>query len=360
MVMRKHQRYFPIYASDAPDAPLLPYFITVANGPVNEEAVVQGNQAVLRARFEDATFFYTEDLKTTLEQLVPRLQGTMFQQQLGTLLDKTNRVHALITPLAPALGLGDAQDTAATVARLARADLASSTVMEMTALAGVMGRHYALKQGLGEEIAQGVFESVLPRQAGDVLPSSPAGILGAIADRVDSLVGLFAAGCAPTASADPYGLRRIAYGMLQVWLWVGGWVGGWVGFMGVLGVCVTGVYCVCNVVDCQGEEGVMYTQDDESEDTLMIITHTQLTPTTQAQSPSYPHNMHTTQIHTQVTPHPRTIHPPTHNIHTQYKHTHNTHTHTQTAVANNVTMDLKEVLSLAAAQQPIQVTEVCV
>lgn len=140
----------------------------------------------------------------------------MFQQELGTLLDKTHRVEALITPLAAALGMLDAEATAAHAARLSRADLASSTVMEMTALAGTMGRHYAQQEGLPPAVAEAIFESVLPRQAGDVLPSSPAGMLVSIADRLDSLVGLSAAGCAPTASADPYGLRRTAYGMLQV------------------------------------------------------------------------------------------------------------------------------------------------
>lgn len=140
----------------------------------------------------------------------------MFQSDLGTLLDKTHRVESLITPLAAALGMLDAQATAAHAARLARADLASSTVMEMTALAGTMGRHYALQEGLPSAVAEAIFESVLPRQAGDMVPSTSAGCLVAIADRLDSLVGLFAAGCAPTASADPYALRRTAYGMLQV------------------------------------------------------------------------------------------------------------------------------------------------
>jgi glycyl-tRNA synthetase len=106
--------------------------------------------------------------------------------------------------------------TAQRAAHLAKADLASSVVMEMTALAGTMGQHYALRQGLPAEVCQAIFEAALPRQAGDALPRSPAGLLAAVADRLDSLVGLFAAGCAPSAAADPYGLRRAAYGMLQV------------------------------------------------------------------------------------------------------------------------------------------------
>ncbi|KAK9839286.1 hypothetical protein WJX81_005719 [Elliptochloris bilobata] len=174
-VMRKHQRYFPV--CDAEGA-LLPAFVTVANGPVDVPTVRAGSEAVLRARFEDAQFFHRADLATPLEAM-----------------------HAAAT--------------AATAARLARADLASALVTEMTALAGVMGRHYALAEGQPPEVAQAIYESVLPRQAGDELPRSPAGILVAVADRLDSLVGLCAAGCMPTASADPFGLRRSAYGMLE-------------------------------------------------------------------------------------------------------------------------------------------------
>lgn len=106
--------------------------------------------------------------------------------------------------------------TAQRAAHLAKADLASSTVMEMTALAGTMGRHYAIKQNLPSAVCEAIFEAALPRQAGDLLPRTPAGVLAAVADRLDSLVGLTAAGCGPTAAADPYGLRRAAYGMLQV------------------------------------------------------------------------------------------------------------------------------------------------
>lgn len=171
------------------------------------------------SRFEDATFFYNEDLKTSLDQLRPKLSGTLFQKDLGSLLDKASRVEALVQPLATATGLEAAQPGVTAVAQraahLAKADLASSTVMEMTALAGTMGRHYAIKQGLPADVCEAIFEACLPRQAGDLLPQTPAGILAAVADRLDSLVGLFSAGCAPTASADPYGLRRAAYGMLQ-------------------------------------------------------------------------------------------------------------------------------------------------
>ncbi|GBF89751.1 hypothetical protein Rsub_02921 [Raphidocelis subcapitata] len=217
MVMRKHQRYFPVFAPASGSSPggLLPAFITVANGPVDAAAVAAGNEAVLRARFEDAAFFYREDLKSTLEELRPKLAGTLFQRDLGTLLDKTDRVAALTPHLADAMGLGAAKAVALKAAELARADLATATVTEMTALAGTMGRHYALKQGLPPAVAEAIFEAALPRQSGDALPASDAGVIVAVAERLDSLVGLVAAVGAPSATADPYGLRRAAYGMLQ-------------------------------------------------------------------------------------------------------------------------------------------------
>jgi glycyl-tRNA synthetase len=127
-------------------------------------------------------------------------------------------VQALVPALAAAAGLEGAREVAAEAARLSRADLATAVVTEMTALAGVMGRHYALAGGADPAVAQAIFESVLPRHAGDELPASPAGVLVSAADKLDSLVGLFAAGCAPTATADPYGLRRAAVGLLQVLL----------------------------------------------------------------------------------------------------------------------------------------------
>lgn len=229
-VMRKHQRYFPVYAAaegqggsngsnDAASAvqppPLLPKFVTVANGPVDVPAVAAGNEAVLRARFEDAAFFYREDLKRPLRDFRPKLKGTVFHRDLGSLFDKSVRVEALSAPLADALSLGAHAAHAAEVAALCKNDLATSVVTEMTELAGVMGRHYAEKEGVSKEVSEAVFEAALPRFAGDELPRSPAGVIVAVADRLDSLVGLVSAVGAPSATADPYGLRRAAYGMLQ-------------------------------------------------------------------------------------------------------------------------------------------------
>jgi len=237
-VMRKHQRYFPVYAAaegggdangasvggaaDGPSSgddagrPLLPKFVTVANGPVDVAAVAAGNEAVLRARFEDAAFFYREDLKTRLSDFRPKLKGTAFHRDLGSLFDKSVRVEALAAPLADALSLGAHAAHAAEAAALCKCDLATSVVTEMTELAGVMGRHYCRRQGgVPDEVCEAVFEAALPRFAGDLLPRSPAGLVVAVADRLDSLVGLVAAVGAPSATADPYGLRRAAYGMLQ-------------------------------------------------------------------------------------------------------------------------------------------------
>ena len=185
-----------------------------------------GNEAVLRARFEDAKFFYQGDVERTLKEVRPKLAGTTFQKDLGSLLDKSDRIESIIAPLAAVTGLEEAAATATAAAHICRADLATSMVTEMTALAGVMGRHYALREGQDPAVAAAIFESVLPRNAGDELPVSAAGVLVSVADKLDSLVGLFAAGCAPTAAADPYGLRRAAVGLLQVLLAGGGGGGG--------------------------------------------------------------------------------------------------------------------------------------
>ena len=213
MVMRKHQRYFPV---EAADGSLMPYFITFANGPCDEGVVKHGNEAVLRARYEDAKFFYETDLKKTLAEFKPELSGITFQQELGTMLEKTTRVEGLVSDVAAALGYGsDIVGPATAAAGLARADLATSMVMELTALAGTMGRHYAQKEGLPADVSQAIFEACLPRSAGDSLPQTPAGVTVAVADRLDTLIGLFAVVGGPKASADPFGLRRAAYGLVQ-------------------------------------------------------------------------------------------------------------------------------------------------
>lgn len=215
MVMRKHQRYFPVYKPGSDE--LLPYFVTVANGVIDDKVVKEGNEAVIQARFEDAQFFYELDRKSSLEDVRPKLSGTTFQKELGSLLDKTNRIEKIISPISRVCDMDPTVESIAQdAAHLCKTDLATFTVTEMTALAGIMGKHYALMEGKDPDVATAIFESVLPRNAGDQLPETPAGILVSVADKLDSLVGLFACNCGPTANTDPYGLRRAAVGLLLV------------------------------------------------------------------------------------------------------------------------------------------------
>jgi glycyl-tRNA synthetase len=214
-VMRKHQRYFPVEDSQGR---LLPYFIAVRNGDVAHlEVVIDGNEHVIRARFADADYFYAADVQKPLDDYLPRLGTLTFQEQLGSMLDKNNRVARLVPVMSQMLGLPAAdQATAQRAAELAKADLATQMVVEMTSLQGIMGRYYALHQGESDVVANAILEHWLPRSAGDDLPVSAPGVLLALLDRLDSLVGLFAAGLAPTASADPFALRRAALGIVQI------------------------------------------------------------------------------------------------------------------------------------------------
>ncbi len=214
-VMRKHQRYFPL-EDDA--GRLLPWFIAVRNGDEQGMAnIVAGNEHVLRARFSDARFFIEEDLRQPLAAHLPRLDTLVFHERLGSMLDKNRRVAALVPETGKLLGLAAADIAVAQeAAQLARADLATQMVVEMTSLQGVMGREYARRAGVRTEVAQAIFEFWQPRSAEDGLPASEAGALLALTDRLDSLAGLFAAGVAPRATADPYGLRRAALGVIRI------------------------------------------------------------------------------------------------------------------------------------------------
>ncbi|KAJ7248192.1 hypothetical protein O6H91_Y425700 [Diphasiastrum complanatum] len=213
-VMHKHQRYLPV--EEKASNHLLPFFVAVANGKVNEEVVRRGNEAVLRARYEDARFYYESDIAKPLAEHRTLLDGIVFQDKLGSMLDKTKRLESMIQPLGALMSLDKSTlSVALQAASLARADLATSMVMEFTSLAGIMGKHYAKKEGYPAEVADAIFESVLPRFAGDALPESVVGLLLSVADRLDSLVGLFTVGCQPSATADQFGLRRTAYGLVQ-------------------------------------------------------------------------------------------------------------------------------------------------
>ncbi|XP_057549240.1 glycine--tRNA ligase, chloroplastic/mitochondrial 2 isoform X2 [Amaranthus tricolor] len=214
MVMQKHQKYFGIADNSGR---LLPYFIAVANGDIDVGVVRKGNEAVLRARYEDAKFFYETDTRKKFSEFRGQLNGILFQEKLGTMLDKMTRVEAIVPKLASYLGFdSELLQTIHEAASLAMSDLSTAVVTEFTSLAGIMARHYALRDGYSEQIADALFEITLPRNSGDILPKSDAGNVLAIADRLDSLVGLFGAGCQPTSTNDPFGLRRISYGLVQL------------------------------------------------------------------------------------------------------------------------------------------------
>ncbi|MEL7645335.1 MAG: glycine--tRNA ligase subunit beta [Anaerolineaceae bacterium] len=214
-VMRKHQRYFPVldHAGN-----LTQHFIIVRNGDARfEELVVDGNLQVIHARFADAEFFIREDKQKPLADFVPRLAQLTFQKDLGSMLEKTRRVQTLTTGILDKLGVpADARRSIDRTAELCKADLATAMVIEMTELQGVMGKFYAKLSGEDPAVAQGIFEHYLPRNAEDRLPEGEAGMLVGIADRLDSLAGLFAVGLAPTGNKDPFALRRTALGLTQL------------------------------------------------------------------------------------------------------------------------------------------------
>jgi len=212
-VMKKHQRYFPIQRGDE----LLPHFVIVANKPAGTSlaAIKLGNEDVVRARFADAAYFVKEDLKKPLEDFVPALEKLTFQTDLGSMLDKTQRIGHLVGVLSPMLNLTPEETfTAARAAKLCKADLATQMVVDMTSLQGVIGRDYALAAGEPPVIANAIFEHYLPRSAGDTAPKGKPGLVVGLADRLDSLVGLFAAGLAPTGNKDPFAQRRAALGLV--------------------------------------------------------------------------------------------------------------------------------------------------
>ncbi|GAW32266.1 glycine--tRNA ligase subunit beta [Carboxydocella sp. JDF658] len=215
--MKEHQRYFPVRDQQGR---LLNKFITVRNGTADYiEIVREGNEKVLRARLADARFFYEEDQKQPLAAYLPRLDKIVFQENLGTLGEKVQRIQNLTSYLAETLQVvAEEKEIAARTARLAKADLVTSMVYEFPELQGIMGRYYARLSGEREEVAQAIFEHYLPRFAGDMLPASVAGALVSIADKLDTIVGCFAVGIQPTGSQDPYALRRQALGICHILL----------------------------------------------------------------------------------------------------------------------------------------------
>ncbi len=215
-VMKKYQRYFPVF--NQTNGNLLPYFILVRNGSRQfAESVVDGNELVIQARFADAAFFIHEDLKQPLEAFLPRLGTLIFQKDLGSMLDKTRRVTALSEKLGKVTGLQQTELThLIRAAELAKTDLVTHMVVEQTSLQGIMGRYYALQSGEDALAAEAIYEHYLPAFAGDVLPKTRAGFVLGLADRLDSLIGLFSAGMAPTGTKDPFAQRRMALGVIQL------------------------------------------------------------------------------------------------------------------------------------------------
>jgi len=218
-VMKKHQKYFPVEYKNVKGkpSPLQPNFIALRNGDGQGlDLVRQGNEDVIRARFADAAFFIAEDKKHPLAEFVPKLGTLTFQKELGSMLDKTRRLVDLVSDLAPILQYSQ-EETRVTLrsAELSKAELATKMVVEMTSLQGVIGRYYAQHSGEPQEVAEAIFEQHLPRYAGEAAPRTRPGLLLGLADRLDTLAGLFSVGLAPSGAKDPFALRRAALGLVQ-------------------------------------------------------------------------------------------------------------------------------------------------
>lgn len=213
--MLMHQRYFPLYDHEGK---LTNRFIVVSNGnPACAATIIAGNERVVRARLSDAKFFYEEDLKQPLEAYVERLDEVVFQEALGTMRAKTDRVVALARHLSSDAGLSDGDgEHAVRAAFLAKADLVTNAVVEFTSVQGVMGSYYAAASGEDVRVAEAIADHYRPRFSGDDLPSSDIGRIVAMADKLDTVCGLFAVGQGPTGSSDPFALRRSAIGIVTM------------------------------------------------------------------------------------------------------------------------------------------------
>jgi glycyl-tRNA synthetase beta chain len=213
--MREQLRFFPVVNDHKR---LLPYFVTVRNGNKEySDIVIKGNEKVLGARLEDAKFFYYEDIKEPLENYVEKLKDIIFQEKLGTLYDKTLRVQKLANKIGDYLEVGEeTQKNVHRAAYLSKADLATKMVYEFTELQGKMGMEYASQSGENEIVSTAIYEQYLPKFAGDDLPTTTAGAILSIADKMDTIAGSFAIGIQPTGSQDPYGLRRQALGIINI------------------------------------------------------------------------------------------------------------------------------------------------
>lgn len=214
--MREHQRYFPVLDEDGN---LLNKFITVRNGGSEHlDIVTHGNERVLRARLSDAEFFFNEDRATKLENRLEKLKTVSFQEGLGNMYDKSERLVKMAEMLRFAINTPVDEEELRRCALLCKTDLVTGMVIEFTELQGVMGREYALLDGEKPEVATGIFEHYLPRFAGDALPATTIGRIVGIGDKLDNICATFSRGLAPTGSQDPYALRRQALGVINILL----------------------------------------------------------------------------------------------------------------------------------------------
>lgn len=216
-VMVSHQRYFAL--RDRQDrSNLLPKFITISNGdPQKADIIAAGNGRVIRARLADGQFFYRADCSEHLDTYLPQLETVTFQEELGTMRDKVDRLMEMSLQIAEQLGLGaEEKEIVASTAMLCKADLVTQMVFEFPELQGIMGQKYALVSGESQAIADGIFEHYLPRGAADILPQTLAGQVVGMGDRLDTLVSIFGLGMLPTGSSDPFALRRAANAIISV------------------------------------------------------------------------------------------------------------------------------------------------
>jgi len=213
-VMVTHQRYFPVKTPQG----LSPYFITISNGdPQKSEIISAGNERVIRARLADARFFYTADCDEPLDSFLPQLETVTFQEELGTMRDKVDRIMEIAQMIVEQLNLDEqSRSDIESTAMLCKADLVTQMVYEFPELQGVMAEKYALISGESAVVARGIFEHYLPRNAGDILPETITGQVVGIADRLDTLVGIFGLGMLPTGSSDPFALRRAANAIISI------------------------------------------------------------------------------------------------------------------------------------------------
>ncbi len=216
-VMVSHQRYFPVH-QEGGEGRLLPHFITISNGDPNQKQVIaEGNGRVIRARLADAQFFYQADCDEHLDTYLPQLETVTFQEDLGSMRDKVDRIIDMAKTIAEQLGVDEEQQNEIeSTALLCKADLVTQMVYEFPELQGVMGEKYAVVSGESPTVAKGIFEHYLPRGADDLMPTTLNGQVVGLADRLDTLIGIFGLGMIPTGSSDPFALRRAANGVVNI------------------------------------------------------------------------------------------------------------------------------------------------